>query len=127
MHVHFFLLFTALPISSWMKLFKSLCSTNSIVEVFDIVNGMVFVDENAEETAEVGAPCSIADLEKCHHHLYCLRAKGICRTLSHALAGTYAYLMARKLFFFFSFFFFYFNFPPKHFFTRRNRTERHTF
>ncbi len=59
------------------------------MEDIDICNGMVLVGVNDEETADVVALCSIADLERHQHHLNCLRAKGVCRTLSHALAGAF--------------------------------------
>ncbi len=72
--------------ASWMKLLKSLCSPNSMVEDLDVSNGMVIMDDiNDEGTAEV-VRGAMADLER-HHHLNCLRAKGVCRTLSRALAG----------------------------------------
>ncbi len=72
------------------------------MEDMDVCNGMVFVDVNDEETAEVAASCSIADLERNHHHLNCLRAKGVCRALSHALAGAFI-LWSEKYLFVFSF------------------------
>ncbi len=71
-----------------MRLLKSLCSPNSTVEDLNMRNGMVITDINNDGGEEkiVEVVCTIADLDRCHH-LNCLRAKGVCRTLSRALAG----------------------------------------